>query len=303
MRFSLGEDRVEFAAAIRKALADGCGPAVVREAWDSDLDATIWSTLVEMGTTDPDLDWVTRIAVAEETGRAALPHPFVESAFVCGPAVGQPCFGSTDVGTAPYVPAGADVDVVLLRAGHGFELVEQADLETTPIDAVDGARRLVEVTARGAGTPVEPAVDPFVAGALGTAAVLVGLGQHLIDTTVEYVSERQQFGQPVGGFQAVKHHLANAAKDVAFARPMVHRAAHGLDTDDPNASRDVSAAKALASDAATLTSEIALQCHGAIGYTVEYDLQLWLKRVWALSRAWGDAAHHRAVVADALGLA
>ncbi|MDE0804505.1 MAG: acyl-CoA dehydrogenase family protein [Acidimicrobiales bacterium] len=96
--------------------------------------------------------------------------------------------------------------------------------------------------------------------------------------------------------------LANAAKDVAFARPMVHRAAHGLDTDDPDAARDVSTAKALASDAATLTAEIALQCHGAIGYTVEYDLHLWLKRVWALSRAWGDATHHRAKVAESLGL-
>lgn len=83
---------------------------------------------------------------------------------------------------------------------------------------------------------------------------------------------------------------------------MVHRAAHGLDTDDPDAARDVSTAKALASDAATLTAEIALQCHGAIGYTVEYDLHLWLKRVWALSRAWGDATHHRAKVAESLGL-
>ena len=143
---------------------------------------------------------------------------------------------------------------------------------------------------------------PSSTGALGTAAVLVGLGQHLLDTTVAYVSERHQFGQPVGGFQAVKHHLADAAKDLAFARPMVWRAAHGLDVGSADAARDVSAAKALASDAASLTADVALQCHGAIGYTVEYDLHLWLKRVWALSRAWGDAAHHRRLVGDALGL-
>ncbi|WP_436794460.1 acyl-CoA dehydrogenase family protein [Actinospongicola halichondriae] len=302
MRFTLGEDRVDFAAAVRKALADGCPPAVVRAAWDGELNPAIWSTLVEMGTTDPDLDWVTRVAVAEEVGRAALPHPWVESAFVCGPAAGAACFGSTDAGTAPYVPAGADVDVVLLVTDDGCALHEQSGIETSPVATVDGSRRLVEVTSRTSGTTVDPGVDPFLAGALGTAGVLVGLGQHLVDATVAYVSERHQFGQPVGGFQAVKHHLANAAKDVAFARPMVHRAAHGLDTDDPGAARDVSTAKALASDAATLAAEVALQCHGAIGYTVEYDLHLWLKRVWALSRAWGDASHHRALVAESLGL-
>lgn len=302
MKFSLGEDRVDFAAAVRKALTDGCDPTVVRAAWDGDLDPAIWSTLVEMGTTDPDLDWVTRVAVAEEIGRAALPHPWVESAFVCGPVLGEAVFGSTDVGTTPYVPAGADVDVLLLTGIDGLEVVQPADAEIRPAEAVDGARRLVEIPNWTDGRAIIPSIDVDAAGALGTAAVLVGLGQHLLDTTVAYVSERQQFGQPVGGFQAVKHHLANAAKDVAFARPMVHRAAHGLDTDDPNAARDVSTAKALASDAATLTAEIALQCHGAIGYTVEYDLHLWLKRVWALSRAWGDATHHRAAVAESLGL-
>lgn len=302
MRFSLGDDRIEFVAAVRKALADGCGPTVVRAAWDGDLDPAIWQTLVEMGTTDPELDWVTRVAVAEEIGRAALPHPWVESAFVVGPVLGDAVFASTDAGTTPHVPAGGDVDVLLLRGLDGFEVVEPNNAEMRPVDAVDGSRRLVEIPNWTDGRAVTPPIDVADAGALGTAAVLVGLGQHLVDTTVAYVSERQQFGQPVGGFQAVKHHLANAAKDVAFARPMVHRAAYGLDTDDPDASRDVSVAKALASDAATLAAEIALQCHGAIGYTVEYDLHLWLKRVWALARAWGDADHHRAQVADALGL-
>ena len=61
-------------------------------------------------------------------------------------------------------------------------------------------------------------------------------------------------------------------------------------------------AKAMASDAAALVARVALQCHGAIGYTVEYDLHLWLKRTWALSRAWGDSSWHRDRVAGVLGL-
>lgn len=307
MRFSLGEDRVEFAAAVRRALADGCPPAVVRAAWDSaPLDRSIWTTLVDMGTTDPDLDWVTRVAVAEEVGRAALPHPWIETAFVAAPLLGKDLgarMASTDLGTHPHVPAGSDADVLVLAASNGLEAVSPSDAELAPVATVDGARRMTAVRAWSAGRPLgDPGVDVTAAGALGTAAVLVGLGQHLLDTTVAYVREREQFGQPVGGFQAVKHHLANAAKDLAFARPMVHRAAHGLDTGDPRTGRDVSTAKALASDAASLTAEVALQCHGAIGYTVEYDLHLWLKRVWALARAWGDAVHHRDLVAEDLGI-
>lgn len=308
MRFELGDDRVEFADAVRKALADGCTPADVRRAWDHDqpLDRGIWKTLVEMGTTDPELDWVTRVAVAEEIGRAALPHPWVETAFVAGPigAAVDDQLVSTDLGTPGVVPAGADVDMTVLRGADGSPyLVAPADVELVPVASVDGSRRLVEVSSWTGGMPLDGPVEPTLAGALGTAAVLVGLGQHLLDTTVAYVSEREQFGQPVGSFQAVKHHLANAAKDVAFARPMIWRAAHGLDVGTSDATRDVSTAKALASDSASLTADVALQCHGAIGYTVEYDLHLWLKRVWALSRAWGDAAHHRRLVGDALGLA
>ncbi len=306
MRFSLGEERVEFAIAVRKALADGCGPDVVRAAWDGTLDPAIWATLVEMGTTDPDLDWVTRVAVAEEIGRAALPHPWMETAFVAAPLLGVELgarMASTNLGTGAFVPAGADVDVLVLHGQRGLAAVDPNAAEMEPVASVDRSRRLVEIRGfRDAGIELSGSVNPLHAGALGTAAVLVGLSQHLLDTTVAYVSDRHQFGQPVGGFQAVKHHLADAAKDVAFARPIVHRAAYGLDTGSADAARDVSVAKALASDAASLAAEVALQCHGAIGYTVEYDLHLWLKRVWALARAWGDATDHRALVADGLGL-
>jgi alkylation response protein AidB-like acyl-CoA dehydrogenase len=307
MRFGLGEDRLEFAASVRRALADGCDAAAVRAAWDEGpLDTGIWSTLAEMGTTDPELDWVTRVAVAEEVGRAALPHPWVETAFVAAPLVGPDLgdrMATTTLGTGGLAPAGSDADVIVVRSDDGLVAVDREDVDIRPVATVDRSRRMVEITGwRGANALPEPALPPELTGALGTAAVLLGLGQDLLDTTVDYVSQRHQFGQPVGGFQAVKHHLADAAKDLAFARPMVHRAAHGLDTGAAGAARDVSTAKALASDAASFTADVSLQCHGAIGYTVEYHLHLWLKRVWALARAWGDATHHRALVAESLGL-
>ena len=115
----------------------------------------------------------------------------------------------------------------------------------------------------------------------------------MLDLTVGYVLERKQFGVQIGSFQAVKHHLADVALELTFAAPAVHRAAHSLATSAPTASRDVSMAKAMASDAARTAGRAALQCHGAIGYTVEYDLHLFLHRAEALARAWGSAAWHR----------
>ncbi|MFL6205584.1 MAG: acyl-CoA dehydrogenase family protein [Acidimicrobiales bacterium] len=130
--------------------------------------------------------------------------------------------------------------------------------------------------------------------ALGAAAQLVGLGQRMLDMTVEHTKQREQFGVPIGSFQAVKHHLADALKDLAFARPAVWRAAATLDQ------RDISMAKAMASDAARTSARHALQCHGAIGYTVEHDLHRFLKRTWTLARSHGDAAWHRERIATIL---
>jgi len=129
---------------------------------------------------------------------------------------------------------------------------------------------------------------------LAAAAQLLGLGHRMLAMTVDYVKHRTQFGVPVGSFQAVKHQLADALKELAFARPAVWRAAHTLDP------VHVSMAKAMASDAASFTARRALQCHGAIGYTVEYELHRYLKQTWVLARSFGDAAHHRELIAKEL---
>jgi alkylation response protein AidB-like acyl-CoA dehydrogenase len=138
--------------------------------------------------------------------------------------------------------------------------------------------------------------------AMGAAAQLVGLAQRCLDLAVAYVKERRQFGVSIGSFQAVKHHLATALMELEFARPAVYRAAHSLSVDAPERSRDASMAKAMAGDAARVVARAALQCHGAIGYTVEYDLHLYLKRIHALARQWGDSAWHRDRVGEALGV-
>jgi alkylation response protein AidB-like acyl-CoA dehydrogenase len=266
------------------------------------------------------LDWV---LLAEETGYAALPHPFVETVAVAAPllaSLGDPggrlagvVAGEVVVAArldgSSLVPFGQSADVVVLRRGGSVHILGGEGLSRRPVDAVDGSRGLAEVTldpVTAAGRPPVPdavAVDrAFDRGALGTAAQLLGLGRRMLDLTVDYVKDRRQFGAPIGSFQAVKHHLADVALQLAFTAPAVHRAAYSMATDDPSAARDVSMAKAMASDAARLAGRTALQCHGAIGYTVEYDLHLYAKRAEALARSWGDAAWHRRRVGTVLGI-
>ncbi len=132
--------------------------------------------------------------------------------------------------------------------------------------------------------------------AAGSAALLVGVADRMITLAAEYAKARTQFGQPIGSFQAVKHLLANARVALEFARPATYRAAWSLATAQPSLSHDASMAKAMASDAADLAARVALQVHGAIGYTWECDLHFFMKRTWSLSRAWGDAATQRRLV-------
>jgi alkylation response protein AidB-like acyl-CoA dehydrogenase len=281
-----------------------------------------------------EVDWV---LLAEESGYSALPHPFVETACVGAPLLDE-CGADPDLLAAAVagsariaiatlgsalVPWGDTADALFLvdanrrvpvlgehqeweanrvQGGSAFD----PDATIGPVaDAVDGGRPIVPLEGMPASNGLaEGAVAQwaFDRGALGTAAQLVGLGRRMLDLTVGYVSERRQFGVPVGSQQAVKHQLADAAMGLRFAAPAVYGAAWSLATGDPHAARAVSTAKALASDAARATARAALQCHGAIGYTVEYDLHLYLKRAEALARAWGDAAWHRRRVAAALGI-
>jgi len=110
---------------------------------------------------------------------------------------------------------------------------------------------------------------------------------------VQYAKDREQFGKPIGAQQAVKHRLANALIQQEFARPMVYRAGWSLATNQATAEVDVSLAKIYAGEAATFVVKQALQVHGAIGYTIECDLHMWMKRAWALAATRGDSAFHR----------
>ncbi|GAB4582787.1 acyl-CoA dehydrogenase [Nocardia sp. IFM 10818] len=172
--------------------------------------------------------------------------------------------------------------------------------------SIDAARRLFsvsagEVLAEGEGV-AEAVEKAFDTGALAAAAQLLGASRALLDTSVDYVKQRHQFGKPIGQYQAIKHHLANVLIGLDMAQPLLYRAALTLqdDADAQLRARDVSAAKLACGEAAYQAARTALQVHGAIGYTAECDLSLWLTKVTAIRSAWGTPAFHRARIATAL---
>lgn len=104
----------------------------------------------------------------------------------------------------------------------------------------------------------------------------------------------------MGAFQAVKHHLADVAVKIEFAKPVLLRAAHAMQHALPQRAVQVSHAKLAAGEAATLAARNSLQTHGAMGYTWEADLQMFMKRAWALDATWGDRALHKCRVANSV---
>jgi hypothetical protein len=239
------------------------------------------------------------VPIFEEAGRAALPEPLIEASIVAGEGL----YGVVTAGVGTkYVPH-ADVadEIVVEHAGDVYSVPSDATT-LKPIETIDAPRPLFDVSwDQRSATKLDTDRDTAVARAtLGASAQLLGLGARCVEMAAEYAKARHQFGKPIGSFQAVKHKLADALLHLEFARPVVYRAAWSMSNDDETKERDVSMAKAMAGDAANGAARAALQTLGAIGYTQEHDLHVWMKRIWALNATWGTPVDHRDVVARGL---
>jgi alkylation response protein AidB-like acyl-CoA dehydrogenase len=332
VRFAFTTEQLSLRDTVRGLLKQECPPTQVRAAWSSGDGRVpgLWEKLQEIGALGllareedgglglRDIDLV---LLLEECGRFAVPDAFVDAAAVVVPLLrdlgdGTPrqwlrgiVSGKVRVaiglGDAPLLLGATVADLLVMQSGQELHALDRASTELSPQRSIDGSRALSRVRwVPSAGTRIAEGemargalADARDRGAVASAAELLGLGRRMLEVTVEYTKTRQQFGKPIGSFQAIKHHLADALIAVEMAAPTVYRAAYSLATRAPDRSIHASMAKALASDTATLVARNALQCHGAIGYAFENDLQMWMKRVWARSADWGDAASHRARVA------
>ena len=120
----------------------------------------------------------------------------------------------------------------------------------------------------------------------------MGAAEGALALTVQYAKDREQFQQPIGHFQGVKHPLAELYMEIETLKSLVYFAAWGLDNDDASIALAISQAKAYASEVITHAGVVGIQLHGAVGYTLEYDIQLYLKRSKWARPMFGDEIHH-----------
>ncbi|GGT55835.1 putative acyl-CoA dehydrogenase FadE [Streptomyces kurssanovii] len=325
MRFHLDDEQRAFALSLDGMLTAAGTPAVVR-AWtagDTAPGRALWSRLAEAGVfalaVPKQHDGLGPLPVEltvafTEMGRHAVPGPLVETvavaafldrlgdeaaaAWLPGIASGRTaaslCLLSDD---SPYALDAHAADAVFVVEGDTVRLAAAAG----PVQpSADPARRPARplggtVLAHG---PEVAAAAAHAAGvaALMTAAQALGLGRTLLARTVEYARQRTQFGVAIGSFQTVKHRLADTLIALEFSQPLVQAAAVALAARDPESDRAIAAAKVTACEAACAAARAALQIHGALGYTEEFDLSLWIRKARPLRSAWGTPAACRARV-------
>ena len=319
MDFRFTEDQLMMAETARKLFTDTASSAQLRAmlAKAEVRDEARWSTIVETGLTlillpeetgGLGLGEADFVLTAEAAGYAALPEPLVESAGIAAPLLAaiNPSHElladpaqSLAIGPAinPYV-ADADTAAALLLEHKGATYLRRPDeVQLTRQESLDPFRRLFKVEWEPTGAPLsrDPALwqDALDRGALFAAAQCAGLAQRAIDIAVEYAKTREQFGKPIGSYQAVKHLIANAQVAVEFVRPVIHAAAASFAQRDLFSRARISHAKIMAAEAADLATRASLQVHGAMGYSWEVDVHFLLKRALALGAAWGGPGFHR----------
>jgi alkylation response protein AidB-like acyl-CoA dehydrogenase len=198
--------------------------------------------------------------------------------------------------------------------GVGAFVVSRADVRLNPVDALDATRPLARVVLDGVRIGADRALGepgPATAAAVRRAVEVattalavetVGAAQAIFDITLAYAKQREQFGAPIGSFQAIKHKFADMLVALERARATSYFAALTIAEDDGRRALATSTAKAAAGDCAAFLAKEGIQIHGGIGYTWEHDMHLYVRRVKSSSLLFGNAAQHRARVADLIGL-
>jgi alkylation response protein AidB-like acyl-CoA dehydrogenase len=303
----------------------------------SGVDADVWPKLAEMGWLDSDLTFLDQAVLFEETGHRPLPAPYFSTMALAAPALGDEAAKRISEGTLKatlawaepgrpqglldpvtasvsegrltgekvLVPDGGAADLFVVAAADGLYAVEASDAVVTPRPTIDGTRRVADV--RFDDAPAGALVTGDQARALlgrirdrayaALALESVGVAQRALDLLVSYAKEREQFGKPIGVYQAVSHKASNVYVQVQEARSLAYWAAWCVSEDDDMARQACLAAKSLASEAAVVACENAIQGHGGIGFTWEHVLHRYYKRAQWLAAFDGPGRSQRAEVA------
>lgn len=331
MRFHLSEEQAAIQDAVRGTLADSWPMERLHKFEDSgtDFDTDSWAALMALGLggimlPDSGMGLLDAALVSEVAGEMAAPGPLIGQLLTVAAVarssneaarahldglVAGTAIASLALGDSPFVQSARASQVFLVGdRDSGIALVEAGEGVTIePVQPTDRSRPVSRVSFNSAKRrELFPAGNPMTARLCDAALVLIaadalGGAQHCTDLSVSYAKDREQFGQPIGRFQGLKHQLAHMALDVEPARALVWYAAYAWDAGLPDAPRAAAMAKAHLCEVYTRVTRAAIAAHGGIGYTWEYGLNYWFRRSIA-NRVWlGSPAQHRARAAEMAG--
>jgi alkylation response protein AidB-like acyl-CoA dehydrogenase len=297
-----------------------------------EYDDAIWAEMCELGWPGifigeehggQELGVLELAILSEELGYALAPAPFLsnaaaglviqhagsdeqKSARLSGIASGEQrgTVAYVKDGVAELVPDADSAAFIVAVEGSSASIVDSSDAEIEPVDTIDSTRRFSRVRLQDGGGDelpgdAGPTIGPI---AVAVAAELVGVSQRAMEMAVEYAKDRQQFGRPIGAYQAVSHRCAQMLLEVESARSAVLYAGWAADHEPETLPLASAMAKAYASDTGWRVTASSLQVHGGIGFTWEHDLHFFLKRAKADGHLFGTASEHRERVAELAGL-
>jgi alkylation response protein AidB-like acyl-CoA dehydrogenase len=331
MDFAFSDEQEQLRGFAREFLADRYDDVGLAKIADSEtgVDEEVWPKLVEMGWLDEELTFLDQAVLYEETGRRLLPAPFFSATALsffydsdsstkttlAWAEAGRPQ-GLLDAVTTRFsdgrlyghkilVPDGQAAEGFVVTAADGLYAVNAGSAAVTAHRTIDDTRRLAEVVFDGAearplvtGEEAEMALRKIRDRAYAAVALeSVGVAQRALDLLVEYAKTRQQFGKPIGIYQAVSHKASNVYVQLQEARSLAYWAAWCVDSDDPMARQACLAAKSHASETAVFACENAIQGHGGIGFTWEHVLHRYYKRAQWLAAFDGSPREQRKEVA------
>ena len=274
-----------------RGLAD-CG-GVDRRLWDELADTGVFSLLVPEDEGGVGLGWAEAGLVFEQLGRALVPGPLAGTLLAAG-VVDDAVVGLIERTDGPALVEYPDVlDALLVLDDGGVWRVDAAELSVERTQSVDPLTPVGRVAHLPQGEKVDDCYGWANRAVFLCSALQVGLATGARELAVAYAQERQQFGKPIGQFQAIKHMCADMYSREEVARAALYYAGCVLDAPDVgDTSRAVSGARILAAEAADHNGKDCVQIHGGMGFTWEIDAHLYLKRAWALTPCFGSLDEH-----------
>jgi alkylation response protein AidB-like acyl-CoA dehydrogenase len=314
MQFGFDEDQLAMQDAVRAFCADRFDLTAVAAREGQPADPATWRALADMGVfgilSDETMGIVEASIVFEELGAHLASGPVLWSTLAArfvGEGVRVAGLEVAEGEPGPHVVEHAEEsEVLVVLRPDRVELCPRSELapfeEGEPLDPLTPVSVLAEVPAGQVVGGAEVAVQLQRSGQVLAAAMLVGAAQGALDVARDYALEREQFGVPIGSFQAIKHLLADMFARVELARAATYAAA--AIAADPRAgdpARPAAAAKLLAGEAGIANGRAAVQILGGMGFTWDMLPHLFLKRSWVLEQLFGTASSHAAFLGSALG--